>query len=82
MLIDRVLRNDLFDVAGSNSLVLTLFFNRLIGFTDNFLAGTITTVFQVMLNCDDYLERDRWMTAISKAAMEIPQSNNETGFGQ
>ncbi|KAL5250577.1 hypothetical protein ACHWQZ_G016340 [Mnemiopsis leidyi] len=36
---------------------------------------------EVMLNCDDYLERDRWMTAISKAAMEIPQSNNETGFG-
>ena len=36
---------------------------------------------EVLLNCENALERDRWMTAISKAAMEIPQRTNETGYG-
>ena len=36
---------------------------------------------EVLLNCSSALERDRWMTAISKAAMEIPHWANEAGFG-
>ena len=34
-----------------------------------------------MLNCESAVERDRWMSAISKTAMEVPQVTNEGGFG-
>lgn len=34
-----------------------------------------------MLNCDNALQRDRWMSAISKTAMEIPNTSNDKGYG-